>query len=119
MGTDNLFHRRKERKTESLRRRQAMKKAPYDIVLIVCEGEKTEPNYFNELKKAFRLSNTNIKIVGRGADPLSVVNFASNQQQRGRKKEGGWLCWMLELMRAKQSRDMRSILRNIFTNTSH
>lgn len=75
MGTDNLFHRRKERKAESLRRRQAMK-APYDVVLIVCEGGKTEPNYFNELKKAFRLSNANIKVCGRGADPLSVVNFA-------------------------------------------
>ncbi|MBW1700308.1 MAG: RloB domain-containing protein [Deltaproteobacteria bacterium] len=75
MGTDNLFHRRKERKAESLRRRQAMK-APYDVVLIVCEGGKTEPNYFNELKKAFRLSNANIKVCGLGSDPLSVVNFA-------------------------------------------
>lgn len=43
MGTDNLFHKRKERKAESLRRRRTMK-APYDVVLIVCEGEKTEPN---------------------------------------------------------------------------
>ena len=75
MGTDNLFHKRKERKAESLRRRQAMK-APYDVVLIVCEGEKTEPNYFSELKKAFRLSNANVRICGRGSDPLSVVNFA-------------------------------------------
>ena len=75
MGTDNLFHKRKERKAESLRRRQAMK-APYDVVLIVCEGEKTEPNYFSELKKTFRLSNANVRICGRGSDPLSVVNFA-------------------------------------------
>ena len=75
MGTDNLFHKRKERKTASLRRRKAMK-APYDVVLIVCEGEKTEPNYFTELKKAFRLSNANVRICGRGSDPLSVVNFA-------------------------------------------
>jgi hypothetical protein len=28
------------------------------------------------LKKAFRLSNANVRICGRGADPLSVVNFA-------------------------------------------
>jgi len=75
MGTDNLFHKRKERKAELLRRRRAMK-APYDIILIVCEGEKTEPNYFTELKKAFRLSNANVRICGRGSDPLSVVNFA-------------------------------------------
>ncbi len=75
MGTDNLFHKRKERKIELLRRRRAMK-APYDVILIVCEGGKTEPNYFSELKKAFRLSNANVRICGRGADPLSVVNFA-------------------------------------------
>ena len=75
MGTDNLFHRRKERKAESLRRRRALK-APYDVILIVCEGKKTEPIYFNELKKAFRLSNANIKVCGRGSDPLSVVDFA-------------------------------------------
>ena len=75
MGTDNLFHKRKERKAESLRRRRALK-APYDVILIVCEGEKTEPIYFNELKKAFRLSNANIKVCGRGSDPLSVVDFA-------------------------------------------
>ncbi len=75
MGTDNLFHKRKERKAELLRRRRAMK-APYDVILIVCEGGKTEPNYFSELKKAFRLSNANVRICGRGADPLNVVNFA-------------------------------------------
>ena len=50
MGNDNLFHKRKERKAESLRRRRAQK-SPYDVVLIVCEGGKTEPNYFAELKK--------------------------------------------------------------------
>jgi len=75
MGTDNLFHKRKERKAELLRRRRAIKE-PYDVILIICEGEKTEPNYFSELKKAFRLSNANVRICGRGADPLSVVDFA-------------------------------------------
>jgi hypothetical protein len=83
MGTDNLFHKRKERKAESLRRQRAMK-ASYDVILIVCEGGKTEPNYFTELKKAFRLSNANVRICGLGSDPLSVVNFAietSRQEQ--------------------------------------
>ena len=75
MGTDNLFHKRKERKAELLRRRRATKD-PYDVILIVCEGAKTEPNYFDELKKVFRLSNANVRICGRGADPLSVVDFA-------------------------------------------
>ena len=75
MGSDDLFHKRKERKIASLRRRRASI-APYDVVLIVCEGEKTEPNYFNELKKAFRLSNANVKVVGHGVDPLKIVGYA-------------------------------------------
>ena len=81
MGTDNLFHKRKERKAELLRRRRATK-SPYDVILIVCEGVKTEPNYFTELKKAFRLSNANVRICGRGSDPLSVVNFAMETFRR-------------------------------------
>ena len=75
MGTDDLFHKRKKRKAQLLRRRQAMKDS-YDVILIVCEGKKTEPNYFTELKKAFRLSNANVRICGRGSDPLNVVEFA-------------------------------------------
>ena len=59
MGTDDLFHKRKAREAESLRR-QAAKRVPYDVVLIVCEGEKTEPYYFKGLRKHLRLSNANI-----------------------------------------------------------
>lgn len=77
MGTDDLFHKRKARKAESLHRRQ-VKRAPYDVVLIVCEGSKTEPNYFRGLKDSLRLSNANIVIADNttGSDPLSVVNSA-------------------------------------------
>lgn len=48
MGTDDLFHKRKQRRATSLQRKKALK-APYDRVLIVCEGAKTEPNYFREI----------------------------------------------------------------------
>ncbi|MBI5192986.1 MAG: RloB domain-containing protein [Nitrospirae bacterium] len=77
MGTDDLFHKRKARKLESLRR-EAAKRAPYDVVLIVCEGAKTEPYYFSGLREYLRLSNANIIIADntKGSDPLSVVNCA-------------------------------------------
>jgi len=75
MGTDNLFHKRKKRKAKSLRRRPPSI-TPYDVVLIACEGKETEPNYFTELKQAFRLNNANIRVYGRGVDPLNLVNFA-------------------------------------------
>lgn len=52
-------------------------KQPYDLVLIVCEGEVTEPNYFEDLIDDEGLSSVNIKITGDcGSDPLSVVNYA-------------------------------------------
>lgn len=77
MGTDNLFHKRKERLAASLQRKRS-RKAPYDRVLIVCEGAKTEPNYLREIRDAYRLSTANIDICGEecGSDPLSVVNYA-------------------------------------------
>ena len=77
MGTDDLFHKRKSREAESLRR-QAAKRAPYDVVLIVCEGAKTEPYYFKGLREHLRLNNANIVITDKktGTDPLSVVNLA-------------------------------------------
>ncbi|NTU74225.1 RloB domain-containing protein [Candidatus Roizmanbacteria bacterium] len=77
MGSDNIFHKRKQRQVASLERRNPEKSA-YDRVLIVCEGEKTEPNYFKEIRDTYKLSTANIDICGQecGSDPLSVVNYA-------------------------------------------
>jgi hypothetical protein len=77
MGSDDLYHKRKQRLAASLKRKKA-KKAPYERVLIVCEGAKTEPNYFREIRDTYRLNTANIDICGQecGSDPLSVVNYA-------------------------------------------
>jgi hypothetical protein len=53
------------------------KRKSYDLVLIVCEGEKTEPNYFEELRDALHLSTANIEVVGEcGSAPINVVDAA-------------------------------------------
>jgi RloB-like protein len=53
---------------------------PYDRVLIVCEGKKTEPYYFRGLRLHYRLSSANIEIVpADGTDPLSIVSFAQTR----------------------------------------
>jgi hypothetical protein len=50
---------------------------PYDTVLIVCEGKKTEPYYLEGLKRDYRLSNMNVHVTpANGTDPVSIVNFA-------------------------------------------
>lgn len=45
---------------------------PLQRFLIVCEGEKTEPAYFD----GFRVPSVKIEIVGMGKDPLSLVGRA-------------------------------------------
>jgi len=76
MGTDDLYHRRKARKAVDLARKKASRE-PYPKVLIVCEGEKTEPNYFSELKDHLELSSTNVVVTGEcGSNPISVTDYA-------------------------------------------
>jgi hypothetical protein len=45
---------------------------------MVCEGKKTEPNYFEEIRQKARLSNAHIHVLGSnfGTDPISVVRYA-------------------------------------------
>lgn len=74
---DQLFQMRKARAAASYKRKEA-RKAPYDRVLIVCEGEKTEPVYLAELKEELKLNSANIEIVPNtlGSAPISVVRQA-------------------------------------------
>lgn len=73
--------RRRFRTRESYARRGPTRE-PYDTVLIVCEGQKTEPLYFEGLRSAYRLSSANIVVEPMGRDPLSLVNFAISELER-------------------------------------
>jgi hypothetical protein len=81
MGSDNFFQKRKARELASYKRTVAQKGKDRDLILIVCEGTKTEPNYF----LGFRL--TNVDVIGVGGDPLTVVNTAIDKRKE-RRKEG-------------------------------
>lgn len=70
--------RRRFRSRDSYDRR-APKREPYDAVVIVCEGGKTEPNYFEGLKATYRLGSANVDVQPMGRDPLSLVNHAIEQ----------------------------------------
>lgn len=72
VGSDDLFHKRKAKAAELSRRRAF--RAPYDKVLIVCEGSKTEPLYFQELIDHYEIDTANVRVSGDcGSDPMSVV----------------------------------------------
>lgn len=77
MGKDNLYHIIKARKARELERKKA-KKSPYERVLIVCEGAKTEPNYFAALRDKLRLNRQNVVIADKrkGLDPKRLVDYA-------------------------------------------
>lgn len=87
MGSDNLFHKRKARNRQSLERRVA-RRAPYKKILIVCEGEKTEPHYFKGARDYYSLNTVNVEVRGDCAsDPMSIVKFAK-QRYREEKDAG-------------------------------
>lgn len=75
MGTDDLHKKR----NVSLRNRQP-KRQTNEVILIVCEGEKTEKNYLNQLKDYLKLNNVQIKIISsKNSNPLQVVKFAEEK----------------------------------------
>ncbi|MCG5494998.1 RloB family protein [Ectothiorhodospira variabilis] len=87
MGTDNLFHKRKAKSIKRLQRRAA-RRDPYAKVLIVCEGEKTEPYYFQGLRSHHDLNTANVEVCGEcGSDPGDVLRYAK-QRYREEKDAG-------------------------------
>lgn len=77
MGTDDLHRKRKAKMARDLARKKASR-APYERVLIVCEGRKTEPYYFLGLRTALRLNRANVVIADKkkGLDPTALVRYA-------------------------------------------
>ena len=57
--------------------RRDPEREPYDRVLIVCEGECTEPLYFEDLTDHYRLCTANIKVhaVRALADAKATADF--------------------------------------------
>lgn len=82
MGSDDFFKHRKGNKKK--RKEESKKLAPYRY-LIVCEGTKTEPYYFQGIKRlidqkyedtvTIKERKFNINIVGTGRNTEDLVNF--------------------------------------------
>lgn len=83
MGTDNLFHKRKAKAADAHRRKKATQ-ALYERVLIVCEGEKSEPYYLKALRKSLGLHPANVVIADKksGLDPKSLVEYALEELKK-------------------------------------
>jgi hypothetical protein len=69
---------RRKRRGGRERRIAGNARPTYPKIMIVCEGEKTEPSYLGSLLQALRLPSAEIVIYGRecGSSPATLVNFA-------------------------------------------
>lgn len=70
MGTDDLF--KKTKKIKEIRT-SLCKLNKLDTILILCEGEKTEPNYFNGFIVDYRLRNVTIRGLGLNTDAIAKI----------------------------------------------
>lgn len=70
--------------------RQAARRAPYASLLIVCEGEKTEPLYLQEIRQDMRLSTANVHVCpsAQGTEPAQVLAYAERLLLKGEPNRG-------------------------------
>ena len=77
---------RREPRRRGQLRRKGPKREPYDRVLILCEGNKTEPLYFRSLMGRYRLSTANVEVVASGSDPRSLVKKAKSLRDEEKRR---------------------------------
>ena len=75
----------RHRRARKLARKRSVR-APYERILIVCEGH-TERLYFEEIRKTYRLQTANIKVTHSdlGTNPRQVVKFAMDSFQEDKE----------------------------------
>lgn len=79
----------RERKERDLRRIPG-KRPPRRVILVTCEGKKTECIYLKGLWTAWRISTAEIEVVGVGMTPSKVVEEAiTRKQERHREARKG------------------------------
>ena len=90
--SSKLFQKRKARTKNDLKRKDATRR-PIKRILVVSEGEVTEPSYFEAFKTFAKLVNVDVDVCGKECDsaPKSVVNFAERRANtEGHFNSGGY-----------------------------
>jgi len=82
---------KRDHRTADITRRQGIRNIKQSF-LIVCEGVRTEPEYF----KAFRITTATVKAVGQAMNTVSLVNKAVSIRDADRKKKRSYdQCWVV------------------------
>jgi hypothetical protein len=73
----------KSRTSKELKRKQAFK-TPNRLGLIVCEGSRTEPDYFKALIHKFLLPGISVHVMSSDdSEPINVVELAIAKKKKG------------------------------------
>jgi hypothetical protein len=82
---------RAARREHDLRRKEG-RRAPRPTVWIICEGQRTEPNYFEGLLRSLGMNPGLVRVVPSqyGSDPLSVVRYAGGLLKQDPDIEAIW-----------------------------
>jgi hypothetical protein len=79
----------RERRERSLRR-NPWKKVPRKLILVTCEGKKTESIYLEAVRVTWRISTAEIRVVPLGMTPSRVVKDAiDRKEERHREARKG------------------------------
>ena len=91
--TDNAILKRIKQKQEREKRKYRTREKRVRV-LIVCEGEKTEPNYFGAIEKKLPKGLIELKISGLGDNTINVVESAiavrDNADNKGNSYDYVW-----------------------------
>lgn len=89
MGSEDLFHKKRERTANDLKRKKATRnnpaRKPQPRILIVCEDSKSSAFYLEELAKDLGLNAVTIEGKRCGSAPSSVLAFAQEQYENSEK----------------------------------
>jgi hypothetical protein len=82
---------KKDHRSSDLSRRQGVREIKQSF-LIVCEGAKTEPDYF----KAFRMTAATVKTVGQAMNTMTLVSKAISIREADKKRKKVYdQCWVV------------------------
>ncbi len=95
MGSEDLFHKKRERTANDLKRKKATPsnpaKQPQPRILIVCEDSKSSAFYLEDLAKR-DLNLDAVRVEGKrcGSAPSSVLQFAQEQYENSVKDRNAY-----------------------------
>src|SRR5437588_321319 len=58
--------------------RNRVQRNPLETILVVCGGVKTEPKYFESVRRHYKVPTLQIDVYSEGKDPSWLVRYAIN-----------------------------------------